>query len=150
MPFPDEATQAPPLPPMCWVQSRTDGGVTITQAAPGVSIEACDPGNAVLVQTDSLPQVRAYRDAWVLTGGAVDHDMIKARSIYRDHVRKKRSPLLEEQDKLWNIAQDTANTTAKAEIKIRRQALRDAPADTRIEGAVSVKELMALDVLKAV
>ena len=60
-------------------------------------------------------------------------DMAKAKEIHKTNIRRARTPKLEELDVEFNKALETgANTT---EIVAKKQALRDAPADSAIEAA---------------
>ena len=60
-------------------------------------------------------------------------DMAKAREIHRTNIRKARTPKLAELDVEFNKALETGLSTT--EIVAKKQALRDAPADSAIESA---------------
>ena len=66
-------------------------------------------------------------------------NMAKAREIHKNNIRNARTSKLAELDIEFQKAQDTeADTTA---IVAKKNALRDAPADTAIENASSTTEL---------
>tara|TARA_R100000458_G_C8171785_1_gene172009 strand:+ start:280 stop:543 length:264 start_codon:yes stop_codon:yes gene_type:complete len=68
-------------------------------------------------------------------------NMTKAKEIHKAKVRDARKPLLEEQDVLFQKAQETsADTTA---IVAKKNELRDAPAETAISNASNITELKA-------
>jgi hypothetical protein len=68
-------------------------------------------------------------------------DMAKAKEIHKTNIRRARTPKLEELDVEFNKALETgANTT---EIVAKKQALRDAPADSAIEAASNEAALKA-------
>tara|TARA_R100000781_G_scaffold464_2_gene762 strand:- start:1759 stop:2019 length:261 start_codon:yes stop_codon:yes gene_type:complete len=60
-------------------------------------------------------------------------DMAKAKEIHRTNIRKARTPKLAELDVEFNKALETGLSTT--EIVAKKQALRDAPADSAIESA---------------
>ena len=60
-------------------------------------------------------------------------DMAKAKEIHRTNIRRARTPKLAELDVEFNKALETGLSTT--EIVAKKQALRDAPADSAIESA---------------
>ena len=68
-------------------------------------------------------------------------DMAKAREIHKTNIRKARSPKLAELDVEFQKALETSSDTAA--IVSKKQALRDAPADSAIESAADVTALKA-------
>ena len=68
-------------------------------------------------------------------------DMAKARELHKDNIREARKPLLEALDVEFQKALETsANTT---DIVAKKQALRDAPADSGIAAASDEAALKA-------
>jgi len=68
-------------------------------------------------------------------------DMAKAREIHKAKIREARTPLLNALDVEFQKAQETsANTSA---IVAKKQALRDAPADSGIASASDADALKA-------
>ena len=66
-------------------------------------------------------------------------DMAKAKEIHRTNIRAARTPKLTELDIEFQKALETsADTTA---IVSKKQALRDAPADSAIDSATTTDEL---------
>jgi hypothetical protein len=68
-------------------------------------------------------------------------DMAKAKELHRNNIRGARSLKFPDLDVEFNRAQETgADTTA---IVAKKQALRDAPADSAIEAATTTDQLKA-------
>lgn len=88
-----------------------------------------------------------YFGAWSYDSKAITHDMAKARDIYRERTRWNRSALLAALDVDYQRADEDEDEPAKRAIAERKQRLRDATADPRIEACATVEELTALDVL---
>jgi len=70
-------------------------------------------------------------------------DMAKAREIHKLKIRTARKPKLEELDVEFQRAIETNDDTKKAEIAVKKQALRDAPADSSISDAKDAYALKA-------
>ena len=68
-------------------------------------------------------------------------DMAKAKGLHKDNIRNARSLKFPDLDVEYNKAQETgADTTA---IVAKKQALRDAPADSAIDAATTTDQLKA-------
>ena len=68
-------------------------------------------------------------------------DMAKAKELHKNAIRSARNLKFPDLDVEFNKAQETgADTTA---IVAKKQALRDAPADSAIEAATTTDELKA-------
>ena len=68
-------------------------------------------------------------------------DMAKAREIHKNKIRVARTPLLEALDIEFQKAQETSASTT--DIVAKKQALRDAPADSEITSATDTNALKA-------
>ena len=68
-------------------------------------------------------------------------DMAKAREIHKTNIRSARAPKLAELDIEFQKAQETSADTSA--IVAKKQALRDAPADSGIASASTADELKA-------
>ena len=68
-------------------------------------------------------------------------DMAKAREIHKNNIREARKPLLESLDIEFQKAQETSADTSA--IIAKKQALRDAPADSAIDAATDEAGLKA-------
>ena len=66
-------------------------------------------------------------------------DMAKAREIHKTNIRNARSPKLAELDVEFQKALETGASTT--DIVAKKQALRDAPADSAIDLAISEFQL---------
>lgn len=92
------------------------------------------------------PLERTFREAWTFGGnpedGIISIDMDKARDIWRDKIRQARAePLLALDAAFMKALETGADTSA---IAARKQYLRDAPADPRINAATTPEELKAI------
>ena len=102
------------------------------------------PGDAVdikVVDAADIPVDRTFRNALTMD---LDHDMAKARDIWRDKIRAERAPKLDALDVAYQRADEAADAKAKADIAAIKQALRDATADPEIEQATTCAELKAV------
>ncbi len=68
-------------------------------------------------------------------------DMAKAREIHKGYIREAREPKLAELDIEFQKALETGASTT--DIVAKKQALRDAPADSGINAAKNADELKA-------
>ena len=73
----------------------------------------------------------------------INVNMTKAKNIWRDKIRAERTDKLNKLDVEFQKAlESSADTT---DIVAKKQALRDAPADSRIDAATTPDELKAID-----
>lgn len=100
--------------------------------------------NPLIVDQSSVPTDRTFRNAWCVEGGAIGHDMAKAREIHRGVLRQKRKPLLESLDTEYMRADEAGDTDKKKLIAAKKQKLRDATANPAIESAKTPEELKAV------
>lgn len=87
------------------------------------------------------PTDRYFRNAWVQSDAAVVVDMPRAREVQKKVLRTLRKPLLEALDVEMIIALESANSSKIAEIKTRKQGLRDITDDPTIEAAQTPEQL---------
>ena len=90
-----------------------------------------------------IPTDKSFRDAWVFKGGKLDHDLVKAKEIALKRIRDVREPLLTKLDGLQLRAQDLNDDEVLNDIKIRKQALRDATLALKILNPTSIDEIKA-------
>jgi len=69
------------------------------------------------------------------------HNMVKAREIWRNHIRTNRYEFLSKLDIEYQKAMESNNTELMAEIVAKKEILRDATEDSRIEAAINITEL---------
>lgn len=113
--------------------STEDGGVAVliptpeyleTHTIEELAAKDVPPGVAwQIVETDTIPSDRAFRNAWCLHDGALHHDQDKCCEITKDRLRAERKPLLEAQDVLYMRAQEAGQDTTA--IVAEKQRLRD-------------------------
>ena len=72
---------------------------------------------------------------------SISINMTKARELHKDRIREARTPLLTKLDVDFQKALETSADTTS--IVSKKQALRDAPADSAIESAADVTALKA-------
>jgi len=70
-------------------------------------------------------------------------DMAKAKEIHKQNIRNARERIFKELDIEFQRAIETKDETKQAEIATKKQALRDAPADTDITNATDTNALKA-------
>lgn len=71
-------------------------------------------------------------------------DMTKARNVWRDVIRKERARGFAKLDGEYVRALQLNDNAAKGQVTAKAQALRDAPADPRIDAATTLAELRAV------
>ena len=91
-----------------------------------------------------IPQDRTFRNAWVDDGKYIVHDMGKAKQLKREHLRHERAAVFPALDAQWSRAFGQGKADEAAAVERRRQALRDMPADPRIDAAATVDDLNAI------
>jgi hypothetical protein len=96
------------------------------------------------VADDDIPTDRTFRDALHHNGKALVHDIEKARSIKRDHLRHERASALPLLDNEWMKATGQGDKKSADLVEAKRQKWRDAPADPRIDAAKTGEELKAV------
>lgn len=77
-------------------------------------------------------------------------NMNKAKEIWRDKIRAERNEELAKLDVLYMRALEANDVETQQIIVAKKQALRDAPADSRIDNAVSPEDLKGLDIIKEI
>ena len=97
---------------------------------------------------EAIPTDRSYRGAWTDTTPelTIDIDIVKAREIHLQRIRIKRNDELSKLDVEVMKAQDIGDTEKLAQIRQRKQELRDLPTTLRpaLDAANSVDELKAI------
>lgn len=135
------------------IYQNNEGGCSVVIPAPdtGLTIEEvaakCVPAGTpyTIVPVAEVPSDRTYRNAWVadVVGRKVNHDMVKAREIHKDHMRRGRTPLLAALDVAYIKADEKgpAGAAEKAQIAAQKAALRDVTAAAGIAAATTPDEL---------
>lgn len=72
-------------------------------------------------------------------------DLNKAKEIWRDKLRAQRQPFFAELDIAYLRAIETQDAEVKQDIEARKQKLRDAPDDPRINAATTPEELKQIN-----
>ena len=93
---------------------------------------------------EQVPKDRTFRDAWRDRDGRIVVDMPAARELHRERIRRARVSALAVLDIEYQRAGETADKIARAYVVAQKQALRDAPADPRIEQAMTPEELASV------
>ena len=94
----------------------------------------------------TIPKDRIFRNAWQFNGNAVEIDMVKARDIHRENLRRERKPLLEDLDVEFMLALERGEDTSI--IAAKKQKLRDVTEDPKIEAADTPTKLKNLTLAK--
>lgn len=74
----------------------------------------------------------------------------KAKNIWRNKIRNDRSKEMSRLDIQYMRALEANNIELQQSIAAKKQALRDAPADPRIENASTPEELKSLDLVNEI
>lgn len=135
--------------------TRPDGGVSVIVPAPDAKLPtesdadfmarvalAVPPDATNVTQVETLP-TRTFRNAWKVEGGAVAHDMVKARALKMAEIRKERDARLAASDISYMRAQEQNKAPEMASLKGQRQALRDLPDTISLDGINDVATLAA-------
>lgn len=132
------------------IYSRPDGGVSIVIPTGEIDIDAViakDVPAGVeheIVDVESIPADRDYRNAWEISEGKIGVNMPKAFEIQKDRLRMERKPLLEALDVEYMQALEKGDTAAQAAIAAQKQSLRDATDHPLIAEATTPEELKAV------
>ena len=94
-----------------------------------------------IVEDSVIPTDRTFRDAWIQDNKTIKTDMAKAREIHKTKIREARTSKLAELDIEFQRAVETSADTSA--IVAKKQALRDAPADSGIDAATDTDALKA-------
>ena len=98
--------------------------------------------SANVVEVDTVPSDRTFRNAWVTEQGkSVEVDLDKSKVIAKEKVREARTPKFQELDIAYQRADEDGDADAKAAVVVKKQTARDATADTKITNADSVDNL---------
>lgn len=100
-----------------------------------------DAINPRFAEASEIPTDRTFRAAWVDGGSGVSHDMAKCREIHKNNLRAIRAPILAALDLDYMRADEAGDGQKKAQIKAKKQALRDVTADPSIAAAKTPNEL---------
>jgi len=124
------------------IYTNSDGTVAIIHPIGDVNdaIKAVPSGLSYEIVDDSvIPTDRLFRDAWKQNSKIIETDIAKAKEIHKTNIRNARTPKLAELDIEFQKALETSASTT--DIVAKKQALRDAPADSAINSATSEAEL---------
>ena len=137
---------------------KTHDGVQIMTLAEGANFEDAlrkwadvNPNQYIShreMPIEAIPTDRSYRGAWADTTPelTIDIDMVKAREIHLQRIRIQRNAELAKLDIEVMKAQDMGDTEKLAQIRQRKQELRDLPTTLRptLDAANTVDELKAI------
>ena len=100
-------------------------------------------GNTIAASDATVPSDRHFRNAWTLSGSTITEDLAESKKIFQDKIREVRTPLLAAEDVVYMKALEADDATAKAASVTKKQALRDAPANSAIDAATDIASLKA-------
>jgi len=126
------------------IYTNPDGTVSIIIPVGNVNDSIKDVPSGLsyeIVEDSAIPIDRAFRNAWKQNGKTIETDMAKAREIHKTNIRNARIPKLAELDIEFQKALETSASTT--DIVSKKQALRDAPADSAIASADTEAKLKA-------
>ena len=126
------------------IYTDSDGTVSVIHPIGDVndSIKDVPTGLAYEIVDDSvISSDRTFRNAWKQNSKVIETDMTKAKEIHKTNIRNARTPKLAELDIEFQKALETSASTT--DIVAKKQALRDAPADSGIAAASDEAALKA-------
>ena len=126
------------------IYTNSDGTVGIIHPTGDVNdaIKAVPSGLSYeIVEDSAIPSDRSFRNAWKQNSKTIETDMTKAREIHKTNIRKARAIKFAELDVEFQKALETSSSTT--DIVSKKQALRDAPADSSIASADTEAKLKA-------
>ena len=126
------------------IYTNPDGTVSIIIPVGNVNDSIKDVPDGLsyeIVEDSAIPTDRAFRNAWKQNNKTIETDMAKAREIHKTNIRNARTPKLAELDIEFQKALETGASTT--DIVSKKQALRDAPADSGIASADTEAKLKA-------
>ena len=134
-----------------FIYANDDGGICIVTPADNTDLtldqikdKDCPNGKTVYtVNKSAIPTDRSFRNAWTYTEYIMGFgiDMAKAREIHKTNIRLAREEKFKELDIEFQKALETGASTT--DIVAKKQALRDAPADSGIAAASDADTLKA-------
>ena len=126
------------------IYTDSDGTVSVIHPIGDVndSIKDVPTGLSYEIVDDSvISSDRTFRNAWKQNSKVIETDMTKAKEIHKTNIRNARTPKLAELDIEFQKALETSSSTT--DIVSKKQALRDAPADSAIDSASDEAALKA-------
>jgi len=126
------------------IYTDSDGTVSVIHPIGDVndSIKDVPTGLSYEIVDDSvISSDRTFRNAWKQNSKVIETDMTKAKEIHKKNIRNARTPKLAELDIEFQKALETSSSTT--DIVSKKQALRDAPADSAIDSASDEAALKA-------
>jgi hypothetical protein len=100
-------------------------------------------GNSIDASTATVPSDRHFRNAWSLSGSTITEDLTASKVIFKDKIREVRTPLLAEEDVVYMKALEAGDSSAQSASVTKKNALRDAPANSAIANAGNITDLKA-------
>ena len=126
------------------IYTNSDGTVAVIHPTGDVNDAIKDVPSGLsyeIVEDSAIPTDRSFRNAWKQNNKTIETDMTKAKEIHKTNIRTAREPKLAELDIEFQKAQESSADTSA--IVAKKQALRDAPADSGIASASTTDQLKA-------
>jgi len=126
------------------IYTDSDGSVSIIHPTGDVNNAIKDVPSGLsyeIVEDSVIPTDRSFRNAWKQNSKTIETDITKAKEIHKINIRNARTPKLAELDIEFQKALETSASTT--DIVSKKQALRDAPADSAIASADTEAKLKA-------
>ena len=126
------------------IYTNSDGTVSIINPTGDVNDAIKDVPSGLsyeIVEDSVIPTDRTFRNAWKQNNKTIETDIAKAREIHKNNIRNARTPKFAELDIEFQKALETSSSTT--DIVSKKQALRDAPADSSIASVDTEAKLKA-------
>lgn len=127
-------------------KQKLDEGLTHQEASAYIQKNHKDIAPVDIPDIEKIPDTavktdRTFRNAWKKGVGKIEVDIPKAKELAKEKVREARAPKLAELDGQWFAKQGKPAEVAAVEAK--KQKLRDATDDVRINNAATEEDLKA-------
>jgi len=96
--------------------------------------------NSKLVDSESLPTDRDFRDAWNVEG---EIDIAKAKEVWKEKIRPVRNKRLQDLDIKWMKAMERGEVKIAGAIAADKQVLRDITEREELTQAETLQEIKA-------
>lgn len=125
-----------------WTRPANDANV-FAEMTKAFATRLAKPVSYVVVEEQSIPVDRTYRNALRHTGSEFAYDLEHAKGLHLALLRQARVGALEQLDREWMKAAGQKDQATADAVEAQRQVLRDLPQSVEIKAATTINELKA-------
>lgn len=100
-----------------------------------------DALNVHVLDETEIPTDRTFRNAWIYQNNKIEPDLDQSKEIKKAQLRLERKPLLEALDAAFMKALEDQDSEAIAQIKTKKQRLRDITKEPALLNAQTPEEI---------